>query len=41
MHRLCGEGEKVLPVLATVLVAVSRLSPTLLHHTRDHTIPDI
>lgn len=34
------EEKQVLPVWVTVLVAVSRLSPTLLHHAMDHSIPD-
>lgn len=37
----CGEEGKALLILATVIVAVSRLSPTLLHHTMDHSIPDV
>lgn len=43
MHRLRtgGGGVEALPVLATVIVAVSRLSPTLLQHTMDHSIPDV
>ncbi|ELK04044.1 Syntenin-2 [Pteropus alecto] len=39
--RTGGGGVEALPVLATVIVAVSRLSPTLLHHTMDHSIPDV
>lgn len=36
-----GMKEEQLPVSATVIVALSRLSPLLLHHTMDHSIPDI
>lgn len=44
MHLLWGESAgvrmKEAVVLVTVTVALSRLSPLLLHHTMDHSIPD-